>query len=361
MLALGIYRGRVMLVDEETGEEMWAVQAHPDGQSGARVAMSPDGRFVATMSFDDAQWKLWEAASGAVHRAGATHDGTGACICEVGDEEDPVVQEGCPVVAHTKGIRAVAFSPCSRSFATGGFDGTVIVWDSQTGEAQHRMRSDHDRVRSLSFSVDGVRLASASLDAFIQIWDLTTGALLRTIPNPHDDFVLHVHFSPTDQKMLASVGGGGKINVWDIDSGESITDFAGSLFSVFSPDGRTIATAGGIDNRDLLFLDAESGATRFRMVDHQAAIASTAFSVIDGSKLATGARDGTCKVWDASTGAILRTIDRRAAVTSVSFGRDWVRDTQRVAFAMGQNPRLGEGSPLLELEVGVIRMILDLV
>jgi hypothetical protein len=44
----------------------------------------------------------------------------------------------------------------------------------------------------------------------------------------------------------------------------------------------------------------------------------------------------------------------------VSWGRDWVQDTQKeVAFAMGQHPRLGELSRVLALDAGVVRMILD--
>jgi len=66
-------------------------------------------------------------------------------------------------------------------------------------------------------------------------------------------------------------------------------------------------------------------------------------------------------VWDSSTGALLRTIALgRVVVTSVSWGRDWVQDTQKeVAFAMGQHPRLGELSRVLALDAGVVRMILD--
>jgi hypothetical protein len=47
-------------------------------------------------------------------------------------------------------------------------------------------------------------------------------------------------------------------------------------------------------------------------------------------------------------------------IVSVSWGRDWVRDTQTgVAFAMGHHPRLGERSRVLALDAGVVRMILD--
>jgi hypothetical protein len=42
----------------------------------------------------------------------------------------------------------------------------------------------------------------------------------------------------------------------------------------------------------------------------------------------------------------------------VAWARDWVLDLGK-AFAMGCHPRLGAGSQVLELEVGVVRMILD--
>jgi len=80
----------------------------------------------------------------------------------------------------------------------------------------------------------------------------------------------------------------------------------------------------------------------------------------DGRKLASGGQDGTCKVWDSSTGGLLRTLNVEALIHSVVWGRDWVRDTQgAMAFAMGHHLRLGAGSQVLELEAGVVRMILD--
>ena len=67
-----------------------------------------------------------------------------------------------------------------------------------------------------------------------------------------------------------------------------------------------------------------------------------------------------CRVWDASTGALLRTIKLDAVVYSVSWGRDWVLDTQKAtAFAMGHHPRLGAGSRLQVLDTEMVRMILD--
>jgi len=164
MLALGVDGGRVILVDETTGEVKWSVQAHPVEDWSSRVAMSPGGGVMASVGQRDEHWTLLDAASGVVHRVGARHDGTGACICEVPDLGQRLVQEGCPVVAHTGPIRAMEFSPCGQRLATGGLDGAVILWDVHTCQAEQRMLAPSDCVRALSWSADGARLASGSVE-----------------------------------------------------------------------------------------------------------------------------------------------------------------------------------------------------
>jgi len=134
------------------------------------------------------------------------------------------------------------------------------------------------------------------------------------------------------------------------------------LFAICSPDGTTIAAPSQLGHVRLV--DAESKLERVRMIGHAASVISASFSVDDGSKLATGSNDGTCMVWDSSTGALLRTIQPGRRISSVAWGRDWERDWERdrqrgEAFAMGHHPRLGAGSWVTELEVGLVRMILD--
>ena len=340
-----------MLVDELTGEEKWAVQAHSgEGIPWHHTKIAISGRFVASVGFDDRRWKLWDVARGSLHKEGATHDGTGACTYVV-------QQEGRPVVAHTGGFSpsVVAFSPCGQRLATGGAGGAVVVWDAGTGKANHRMQGDAGFVCSLDFSADGARLACGSVDGLIRVWDVPTGALLRTMKGGGSYSVATVQFSPTNQEKLVS--GGSEIQVWDVDSGEKIKYIVGRRFAFFSPDGRTLATASAAG--DVQLIDVNSGEFRLGGIGHERSVSCGCFSG-DGGKLASGSSDGTCKVWDSSTGALLRTINVGRPVESVAWGRDWVRDTQRGgAFAMGQHPRLGARSQVLELEAGVVQMILD--
>jgi WD40 repeat protein len=225
------------------------------------------------------------------------------------------------------------------------------------------MRADEGASWSLSFDKTGTRLACGNAYGSIQVWDTTTGALLRRIPNAHDYVVSSLHFSPTSSRILASAGSNNQIHLWNVDSGEKIRSIAGCRFGTFSLDGRDIATArsattSGSD--DVLLVDLDSGALHLTISAHAAYISAALFCGGKGSTLASASHNGSCKVWDSSTGALLRTINLGNAVLTLAWGRDWVRDTQSaMAFAMGHHPRLGAGSQVLELEAGVVRMILD--
>ena len=74
----------------------------------------------------------------------------------------------------------------------------------------------------------------------------------------------------------------------------------------YSPDGRSIATGGGADNSVRLW-DAASGALIRTLRGHSAVVASVAFSP-DGGRLASASSDETIKLWDAETGREVRTL-----------------------------------------------------
>ena len=365
---MGTYDGRVRLVNPATGKTRWETQSYPSRVTRVvhNVAMPPDGRFVASVNVSQENWKLWDAASGVVCMTSARHDGTGACVCSMtssGRRES--LDEGCPVQAHTAGLLAVAYSPCGHTLATGGEDGAVILWNAGTGKAKHILLGHNGRVskvRCVTFSVEGTRLASGSYDCSIRVWDTKMGVLLRTIQHAHEGDVSWVQFCPTDSTILASTQLGNKrLNLWHVESGERKSSFVGNRFAVFSPGGRTIATPRTAGASAVQLINVNSGEPTLIMVGHALPVYSIVFSS-DGSKLASGSVDGSCKVWDSSTGVLLVTIPGDKAICSVAWGRDWVLDTQRVvAFVMGHHPRLGAGSRVPRLDEELLRMILNLV
>jgi WD40 repeat protein len=368
MLAVGTARG-VHLVDAATGKVQWKkrftdVKKKEDWCRG--VSMSPDGRFLASVSRFQEHWTIWELASGVMCIKGDIHDGSGACCCKV-TRKGREMEEGCPLQAHTGGMRAVQFSPCGQMLATAGTDCAVILWDSRTGKVECVMRGQTQVFRSLSFSADGQRLAGGHRDLSISLWDTTTGALFRTIADAHA-MSFHLQFSPTDSLILARAGDAHDgvdnitVKIWNIGTGEMLNSVAGRNMAVFSPDGLTIAAASSTNHGDVELFQIESGEV-FSTLDanpgagHTCQVFSVFFSR-DGSKLASGDCEGTCNIFNVSTGALLCSIDLGSQIGSLSWGRDWVLDTERaIAFAMGHNPRLGAGSRLQGFDMELVRMI----
>ena len=73
-----------------------------------------------------------------------------------------------------KGIYSVAFSPDGRHLASANEDGTIDLFDVETGERLLTLRGHTDYVFSVAYHPDGKHLASASADRTVKVWDLTT-------------------------------------------------------------------------------------------------------------------------------------------------------------------------------------------
>jgi WD40 repeat protein len=69
----------------------------------------------------------------------------------------------------------VGFSVNGKWLASGADDGSIKIWNADTGAIVRTLLVHTDGITSLSFSADGKWLASASQDKTVKVWGFPTG------------------------------------------------------------------------------------------------------------------------------------------------------------------------------------------
>jgi WD40 repeat protein len=240
-------------------------------------------------------------------------------------------------------VLAVAFSADGRQFATGtnGRPDYVKIWDAQTGAAVKSCPGHRDAVLSIVYSRDGQRLLTSSYDETARLWDLASGESQAF--QGHEWWVWSAAFSP-DEKRIVTACQDGSAMVWSVETREPGPPFLGHVgpvyAAVFSPDGKHVATA-GYDRRILVWEPEKvrpfafgSGATRpadasaeYRTFEGHAAGVQTLRYSANGKLLLSGSHDNTVRVWDVASRKPLKILRGHAGrVSACAFGPDhsWV-------------------------------------
>ena len=133
-------------------------------------------------------------------------------------------------------------------------DGTVALFDAQTGALLHSLKGHHRPVRSVAWTPDGRHVLTACDDAHAHLYDAHTGALVEAFSG-HGSWVLDVAVEPTSGACFATASSDGRVRLFDLASRSLAQVLQGEhgdqVWGVaFSGDGSMLASCG--DDRQLV-------------------------------------------------------------------------------------------------------------
>jgi WD40 repeat protein len=202
------------------------------GGSDGPVAVSSNGRWLATAQLDEQPFLLWTLPS-----------------------FTPVVTNS---ILGSQPL-ALTFSPDNKTLAIGLKDGRLILWDIDGGRERATLLGHGGPLMQVDFSLDGRTLVSASIDQTVRLWD-PSGRERGKWVIPMIGTGYDVSFSPDSKRLvsISEISGQSRtrkpqrrsvVQLWDVDDQKGLVPSSAAtnvveglnLRACFSPDGRLVA------------------------------------------------------------------------------------------------------------------------
>jgi guanine nucleotide-binding protein subunit beta-2-like 1 protein len=219
------------------------------------------------------------------------------------------------LTGHSHFVQDVAISSDGQFALSGSWDGTLRLWDLNTGLTTKRFIGHDKDVLSVAFSADNRQIVSGSRDKTIKLWN-TLGQCKFTIDNEcHKEWVSCVRFSPNlNTPLVVSAGWDKTVKVWNLTLCKLRTNLIGHTGYVntvtVSPDG-SLCASGGKDGTAMLW-DLTEG-RHLSSLDAGDIIHSLVFSPIRYWLCAANASSIT--IWDLESKQVVETLKPETGAT----------------------------------------------
>ena len=220
-------------------------------------------------------------------------------------------------------------------------NGAVTLWDATSGQYVRTLTSPGNNIGGAAFDGASLRLAAAGCvtydendicrpdSAYVAVWDVQSGVLLYTLPTRLSEgaMLTRLAFSP-DGQLLAAGGcsgwspstggcGGGRLLVWDMNSGQSVVDQDMAPISALDigPDNHTVAVGACEYERVncvtpyVSLVDIMTGSVIGTLsTENMQEITKVAFDPANGNLLATATEGDIITVWNVATDEPLKSL-----------------------------------------------------
>ncbi|KAJ9684369.1 hypothetical protein PVL29_016710 [Vitis rotundifolia] len=225
-------------------------------------------------------------------------------------------------------ILAISFSnKGSRYICSGGSGQVVRIWDLQRKRCIKWLRGHTDTITGAMYNCKDEHLASISLNGDLILHNLASGARAAELKDPNEQVSRVLDYSRISRHLLVTAGDDGSIHMWDT-TGRSpkvswLKQHSAPTAGVsFSPSNDKIIATVGLDKKLYTF---DTGSRRpSSCIPYEAPFSSLAFRD-DGLILAAGTSSGRVVFYDVrgkpQPFTVLRAYSSSEAVTSLCWQR----------------------------------------
>ena len=193
--------------------------------------------------------------------------------------------------------------------ASGGHDGTVRIWDPRSGEQQAVLEGHEGRVWAVGpvTIAEQCLLASGGQDGTVRIWDPRSGEQQAVLEGHQGRVMALCPVKVSGQELLASAGNDRTVRIWNPQSGEQLAVLKGhegrvnSVCPVKISGQELLASAG--NDRTVRIWEPRSGEQRAVLKGHRGPVNGVCVTTVGGQELlASAGNDRTVRIWEPRSG-----------------------------------------------------------